>query len=75
MKSTVRHLLIASLGTLPLTLGTLPAGAASLPDTINIPGRESLPGEHHLRQRWPGAPADTAPPKPFKATAVQVGKP
>ena len=43
MKSTARHLLIASLGTLPLTLGTLPAGAASLPDTINIPGERVFP--------------------------------
>jgi sugar lactone lactonase YvrE len=39
MKSTVRHLLIV----LPLTLGVLPAGAASLPDTINIPGEKVFP--------------------------------
>jgi sugar lactone lactonase YvrE len=39
MKSSVRHLLVV----LPLVLGVLPAGAASLPGTINIPGEKVFP--------------------------------
>ncbi len=43
MTSSARHLLLASLAALPFAAGTLPAAAASLPDTINIPGDRIFP--------------------------------
>jgi hypothetical protein len=39
MTSSVRHLLFASLG----ALAALPAAAAALPDTIDIPGDRIFP--------------------------------
>ena len=43
MKSSTRHLLLASLGALPIALGALPAAAAAAPDTITIPGEKIFP--------------------------------
>jgi sugar lactone lactonase YvrE len=43
MKSSTRHLLLASLGAVPIALGALPAAAAAAPDTITIPGEKIFP--------------------------------
>jgi sugar lactone lactonase YvrE len=43
MTASIRHLLLASLGTLPMTLAALPAAAATPPDTISIPGEKIFP--------------------------------
>jgi sugar lactone lactonase YvrE len=43
MTSSVRHLLLASLGTLPLAVAALPAAAATPPETISIPGEKIFP--------------------------------
>jgi sugar lactone lactonase YvrE len=43
MTWSARHLLLASLSALPVTLNTLPAAAAALPDTITIPGEKIFP--------------------------------
>jgi sugar lactone lactonase YvrE len=43
MKSSTRHLLLASLGAVPIALGALPAAATALPDTITVPGEKIFP--------------------------------
>jgi sugar lactone lactonase YvrE len=43
MKSSTRHLLLVSLGALPIALGALPAAAAAPPDRITIPGEKIFP--------------------------------
>jgi sugar lactone lactonase YvrE len=43
MKTSIRHVLLASLGALPVAMGALPAAAATPPDTITIPGEKIFP--------------------------------
>ena len=43
MTSSARRLLLASLSALPIVVTALPAAAAALPDTINIPGERIFP--------------------------------
>ena len=43
MTVSARHLLLASLSTLPLALSAVPASAAAPPDTITIPGEKVFP--------------------------------
>ena len=56
---------------------TIKEGYPDGPVSVAVVGTTAyvLEGQLATLMRKPGTPADTAPPKPFKATAVQVGKP
>lgn len=56
---------------------TLKEGYPDGPVSVTVVGTTAyvLEGQLATLMKPPGAPADSAPPKPFKATAVEVGKP
>jgi sugar lactone lactonase YvrE len=56
---------------------TLEEGYPDGPVSVTVVGTTAyvLEGQLATLMRKPGTPADTTPPKPFKATAVQVSKP
>ena len=58
-------------------VSTLKEGYPDGPVSVTVVGTTAyvLEGQLASLMRKPEAPAETSPPKPFKATAVQVGKP
>ena len=58
-------------------VSTLKEGYPDGPVSVTVVGTTAyvLEGQLASFMKKPDTPADTAPPKPFKATAVQVGKP